>query len=150
MRVQRYSFFFFFLNSICIFCVYTHFLRIEITFIWHFTALSRMSRETDGYDFVQFIFFRTSARPFPAGGFPPKVLQGNAGHLGKVSPRRKIIARAITFLRRSTCPYASISRHYCTKNALSCNFSSGRFANVHFFSYLCIRFSHGRQAAGNM
>ena len=40
--------------------------------------------------------FCTSARPFPAGGFPPKVLQGNAGHLGKVSPRRKYRC-AITF-----------------------------------------------------
>ena len=57
--------------------------------MWHFTALSRMSRETDGYDFVQFIFFRTSARPFPAGGFPPKLQCSNAGHLGSCSPEEK-------------------------------------------------------------
>ena len=35
-------------------------------------------------------FFVTSARPFPAGGFPPKVLQGNAGHLGSCSPKEKL------------------------------------------------------------
>ena len=28
------------------------------------------------------LIFRTSARPFPAGGFPPKLQYSNAGHLG--------------------------------------------------------------------
>ena len=34
-------------------------------------------------------FFVTSARPFPSGGFPPKVLQGNAGPLGDCFPEEK-------------------------------------------------------------
>ena len=53
--------------------------------------------------------------------------------------RRKIIALAVPFLCRSTCSHASMRRHFCTKNARMCNFSSGKFANVHFFLYLCIR-----------
>jgi len=43
------------------------------------------------------VFFCTSARPFPAGGFPPKVLQGNAGHLGDCFSAEKY-RYAITFL----------------------------------------------------
>ena len=35
------------------------------------------------------IFFRTSARPFPPGGFPPKLQCSNAGHLGSCSPEEK-------------------------------------------------------------
>jgi len=37
------------------------------------------------------VHFRTSARPFPSGGFPPKLQRSDAGHLGKVSPQRKIL-----------------------------------------------------------
>ena len=33
--------------------------------------------------------------------------------------------------------YASSSRHCNTKNAQTCNFSAEKFANVHFFYYLC-------------
>ncbi len=66
-------------------------------------------------------FFCTSARPFPAGGFPPKVLQGNAGHLGDC------------FSAEKYRPHATI----LLKNALPCNFSAEKFANVHFFLYLC-------------
>ena len=40
-------------------------------------------------------FFVSSARPFPAGGFPPKLQCSNAVH--KYPFRRKIIAVAITF-----------------------------------------------------
>ena len=68
-----------------------------------------MSRETDGYDFVQFIFFRTSARPFPAGGFPPKVLQGNAGHLGDCFSAEKYRCRDYFFssITPTLCKHSS-------------------------------------------
>ena len=52
---------------------------------------------------------------------------------------RDFFAFRLSFLAEKHQPYAGISRHSCTKNALSCNFSSGRFANVHFFLYLCRR-----------
>jgi len=60
------------------------------------------------------IFFRNVGTPLPCGRVPPKVQCSNAGHLGDCFSAEKYRC-AITFLCRSTCPYASISRHSCTK-----------------------------------
>ena len=79
------------------------------------------------------IFFCNFGTPLPCGRVPPKVLQGNAGHLGRVSSRRKIIAYAIPFLCRSTCPYASISRHSCTKKCTTVQFFFGKVCKCAFF-----------------
>ncbi len=77
-------------------------------------------------------FFVTSARPFPSGGFPPKLQQGNVGYLSIVS-RRKIKA-PLSFLWHHSHPCASTNESAATKNAVNCNFSSRKFANVNFFS----------------
>ena len=75
--------------------------------MWHFTALSRMSRETNGYFFVLrhapvSMSWQRSPLPLPfeaksqLASPSPKVLQGNAGHLSSALPKKNI-AGAMTF-----------------------------------------------------
>ena len=80
-------------------------------------------------------FFCTSRAPtLPEGNPTSKIQCRNAGHLGKRS-RRKISLRDYFFSAVSPAIMRACAGTPALKNALSCNFSAGRFANVHFFLY---------------